>query len=177
MTRLRAGSMFVGLGKLLWAKKVPVAQYVRCRPRPLDISGPRACERLETHTWRVHFVTNSTCLFRYSAVGLNRVSRIFLGTLIGTCRTENRHDTAGLAEFQTREFFASGRQAGRANTDWPSILFFTAIVSGSRNMSAQRPRIRSQHARKCDFFRAPPPFHSLRKPFCIAYAGSDLQHF
>jgi len=28
LTRLRAGSMFVGLGKLLWAKKVPVAQYV-----------------------------------------------------------------------------------------------------------------------------------------------------
>ena len=59
MTRLRAGSMFVGLGKLLWAKKVPVAQYV---VGPGHWAGPA---RLETHTWRVHFVTNSTCLFRF----------------------------------------------------------------------------------------------------------------
>ena len=28
LTRLRAGSMFVGLGKLLWVKKVPMIQYV-----------------------------------------------------------------------------------------------------------------------------------------------------
>ena len=34
LTRLRAGSMFVGLGKLLWAKKVPVAHAVRCRIGP-----------------------------------------------------------------------------------------------------------------------------------------------
>jgi hypothetical protein len=93
------------------------------------------------------------------------VSKIFLGTLIGTCRTENRHDTAGLAEFQTREFFASGRQAGRANADWLRMLFFTDHVRIQKNVGSKTPD--SEPTRKCDFFRAPPPFHSLRKPFCV----------
>jgi len=83
------------------------------------------------------------------------VSKIFLGTLIGTCRTENRHDTAGLAEFQTREFFASGRQAGRANSDWLRMLFFTDHVRIQKNVGSKTPD--SEPTRKCDFFRAPPP--------------------
>ena len=94
-----------------------------------------------------------------------RVARFFLGTLIGTCRTENRPRTAGLAENQTRVFFASGRQAGRANADWPSMLFFTDRVRIQKNVGSKTPD--SEPTRKCDFFRAPPPFHSLRKPFRV----------
>ena len=106
--------------------------------------------------------------------GLCRVSRIFLGTLIGTCRTENRPRTAGLAENQTSGFFASGRQAGRANTDWPSTLFFADRVRIQKNVGSKTPD--SEPTRKCDFFRAPPPsFTHCASHF--AYAGSDLQHF
>ena len=96
-----------------------------------------------------------------------RVARFFLGTLshVGTCRTENRPRTAGLAENQTRGFFASGRQAGRANTDRPSLLFLTDRVRIQKNVGSKTPD--SEPTRKCDFFRAPLPFHSLRKPFCV----------
>ena len=85
-----------------------------------------------------------------------RVPTTFLGTLIGTCRTENRPGTAGLAGNQTGFFFASGRQAGRANTDWPSTLFFTDRVRTQKNVGSKTPD--SEPTRKCDFFRAPPPF-------------------
>ena len=95
----------------------------------------------------------------------SRVARFFLGILIGTCRTENRPRTAGLAENQTRGFFASGRQAGRANTDRPSLLFLTDRVRIQKNVGSKTPD--SEPTRKCDFFRAPPPFHSLRKPFRV----------
>ena len=96
-----------------------------------------------------------------------RVAVFFLRTLIGTCRTENRPRTAGLAENQTsRGFFASGRQAPAGRILIGLVYCFLLIVSGSRKMSAQRPRIRSQHE-NATFFAPPPPFHSLRKPFCV----------
>ena len=75
------------------------------------------------------------------------------------------------AEFQTGDLFASGRrQAGRANTDcsadWLRMrCCFSLIVSGSRKMSAQRPRIRSQHE-NATFFARLPLFFSLCKSFC-----------
>ena len=100
--------------------------------------------------------------------GLVQGVKDFLGTLMAhACHTENRPNTAGLAEIQTRGFFASGRQAGgRANTDWPRILFFTDRVRIQKNVGSKTPD--SEPTRKCDYFRAPPPsFHSLRKPFCI----------
>ena len=59
---------------------------------------------------------------------------------------------------------AAGKPAGR--TLIGSGCCFSLIVSGPRKMSAQRPRIRSQHE-NATFFASPPPFHSLRKPFCV----------
>ena len=73
------------------------------------------------------------------------------------------------AEFQTGDLFASGRrQAGRANTDWLGMrCCFSLIVHvrAQKNVGSNTPD--SEPTRKCDFFRAPPPFHSLRKPFCV----------
>ena len=77
-----------------------------------------------------------------------------------------RRPAALHAEFQTGDLFASGRrQAGRANTDWLRMLFFTDRVRIQKNVGSKTPD--SEPTRKCDFFRAPPPFHSLRKPFCV----------
>ena len=67
---------------------------------------------------------------------------------------------------------AAGKPAGR--TLIGSGCCFSLIVSGPRKMSAQRPRIRSQHE-NATFFARPPPFTHCASPF--ACAGSDLQHF
>ena len=43
-----------------------------------------------------------------------------------------------------RELFASGRQAGRANTDWLRTLFFTDRVRIQKNVGSKTPDVRSQ---------------------------------
>ena len=93
------------------------------------------------------------------------------GMLFCTCRTENRPNKAGLAEFQTREFLASGRQAGRANHDTIGLgmLFFTDSVRTQKNVGSKTPDSEPTYYTKMRLFfsRAPPPFtHCASKPFC-----------